>query len=107
MVISTAISKNKCSIRLTDERWLHIISSHPEIKPTDFTIILEAVEKPDVILKGDRGEVLAVISIPRKKHWIVVVYREELKRKHGFIITAYITTDARWLFKRKTIWSKN
>lgn len=105
MTISIAISKNGIPIRLTSERWLHIITSHIEINPTDFSPITNAVEYPDVILKGDTGELLAVKKKPRKSLWIVVAYKE-VDKNDGFVITAYLTTDNRWLFQRETIWSK-
>lgn len=38
--------------------------------------------------------------------WIVVVYKE-MSKTDGFVITAYMTTDSRWLFQREIVWSKN
>lgn len=66
MIIATALSNNGTLIRLTSERWLHIITSHIEISPTDFSTIVNVVEDPDIILKGDRGELLAIKKRPRK-----------------------------------------
>lgn len=74
MILGTAISKNVIPIRLTQERWNHIITSHLEISPKEFKTILEVVEKPDVILKGDTGEFLAIQKIARRKVWVVVAY---------------------------------
>ncbi len=105
MVIATAVSKNNIIIRLTEERWLHIIYSHREIDPTDFSSILEVIENPEMILKGDRGELLATKRKPRSKKWFVVVYKE-INKKDGFIVTAYLTKNVRWLLKRKITWSK-
>lgn len=103
--IGTAISKNGVKIRLTEERWFHIIYSHREIDPSDFPIILEVIEDPDLILTGDREEVLATKKKPGRKDWFVIVYKE-VNKNDGFILTAYITTDVRWLLKREVIWSK-
>lgn len=105
MILGTALSKNGVNIRLTEERWLHIISSHLEINPTEFLEILETIENPDVILKGDKEELIAARKKPGNKFWIVVPYKETSK-SDGFVITAYITTDSRWLFQRKVIWNK-
>lgn len=104
MVIGTVKSKNGISIRLTEERWRHITSSHPEITSNSHQLVLETVENPEVIFKGDVGELLAVQKIPRKKAYLVVPYKE--LREDGFILTAYLTTDSEWLFKREIIWNK-
>lgn len=114
MILGTATSKNGVTIRLTDERWLHIITSHKEINAEDFLKIISVVEDPDVVLKGDVGELLAVHKVPRKKRWIVVAYKEtflsdeskEANGTDGFVLTAYITTDSRWLFQKEVRWNK-
>jgi hypothetical protein len=105
MLVGTATSKNGTRIRLTEERWLHIISAHPEISPTEYPEILDAVENPRAVLKGEIDELLAIKEKPSGRYWLVVVYKEASKRD-GFIITTYKTTDARWLFKKEIIWSK-
>lgn len=105
MILGSAISKNKVAIRLTDERWFHITYSHKEIDPKDLKVVLSVVEDPDIILAGDSDELLAVKKRTRRRDWFVVVYKE-LNSTDGFIITAYLTTNVRWLLKRKIIWSK-
>lgn len=105
MVIGTVTSTNGVSIRLTKERWAHIITSHLEINPKTNKWILMVVKNPDVILEGDFGELLAVKKKPRSKTYLVVPYKE-VNSKDGFILTAYLTTDTKRLFKRKVIWSK-
>jgi len=105
MILATATSKNNVVIRLTIERWYHITTSHKEIDQTDFSRIISTVESPEVILKGDTGELLAVRKEPRKKFWIVVAYKE-VDSNDGFILTTYITTDSGWLFQKEVIWSK-
>jgi hypothetical protein len=105
MLLGTALSKNGVPIRLTSERLEHIISSHKEISEEDYPSILDVVEKPDVILKGDIDELLAVKKKPRTKYFYVVIYKE-IPNLDGFVITAYITSQIKWLFKRKIIWNK-
>lgn len=105
MILGTATSKNGVNIRLTDERWLYIITSHKEISPQDYVKIISVVDDPEVVLKGDVGELLAVKKSSRKKRWIVVAYRE-VDRTDGFVLTAYITTEDRWLFQKEIVWSK-
>jgi len=88
----------KAKIRLTKERFKHITSSHPEI--TSMSEIVNVLKNPDLIIQGWKDELLVVKRDIRKRRWIVVVYKQD------FVITAYITTDTKWLFKRKTIWKK-
>lgn len=96
-------SVNGIQIRLTDERWRHIVYSHIEIGSLGTERVLQTVEDPDVILKGDLDELLAARKV-RKKLWLVVVYKEA--KDDGFVITSYVTTDIKWLLKRKIIWNK-
>lgn len=105
MVIATVLSKNNVPIRLTDERWQHIITNHPEIKEGDFSQFMKVIKNPDLILKGSRGELLAIKKLYRKNLWIVVPYKE-ITKKDGFVLTAYFTSDLTWLFKKEIIWSK-
>lgn len=105
VILATVRSKNGVGIRLTEERWNHIVTSHLEIDSQDFKAIMDIVKKPDFILKGDFGELLAVKKRPRSRSYFVVPYRE-IGRSDGFVLTAYLTSDSRWLFQREVIWSK-
>lgn len=46
-------------IRLTEERWQHIVSGHPEMAE-ERSRILETVADPEMILEGDFGVFLAM-----------------------------------------------
>lgn len=105
MVIATALSKNNIPIRLTDERWEHIILNHQEIGPTDFNRFMKVISNPDLILKGSKDELLAIKKVSGKNLWIVVPYKE-VSQDDGFVLTAYFTSDLTWLFKKEIIWSK-
>lgn len=105
MILGTTRSKSGVTIRLTHERWLHITYSHKEIDAALFPIVLQTIKSPDIIFRGDQGELLAVRKQPRRKNWIVVVYKES-DVTDGFVLTAYVTTDFRWLLKRKIVWNK-
>lgn len=105
MIVGTAKSKNGVKVRLTDERWFHITYSHKEIDPMAYSTILEIIKNPDMVLKGDTEELLAVKKRARRKDRIVVVYKE-IDATDGFVLTAYITTDLGWLLKRKIVWNK-
>lgn len=96
-----ANSKNKIPIRLTRERWEHILVGHPEMA-TARDEILTTVSDPELILEGQSGEFLAVRSVETDK-WLIVAYRELVG--DGFIITAFFTRRRDYLEKRKILWS--
>lgn len=73
-------------IRLTYERWYHIVENHDEMA-SHYHDVLEAIEGPDLVVHGKGGAFKAGRSLG-KRTWLVVVYRE-LSRNDGFVITAY------------------
>jgi hypothetical protein len=99
-VIEKVLSKNDVPIRLTDERWTHIVEEHCELAGMRLEV-LETVANPSRILEGGAGEFLAVQEIHTDKH-LVVVYREI--ENDGFIITAFITSKTKSLNRRNQIW---
>lgn len=105
MLLATVNSINGVPIRFTKERWEHIRNSHPEILEENLKDILNAISSPDMVLRGDLDELLAVKNVSRKT-WIVVPYKE-VDPKDGFILTAYLTTSINWLFKKEIIWNKD
>lgn len=105
MILATAFSKNNVPIRLTEERWKHIVLTHLEINPDDFSKVMEIISNPDFILKGNKEELLAVRKLSSKKTWIVVPYKE-VNQEDGFVLTAYFTNDLFWLLKKEIIWNK-
>ena len=93
-------SKNETVIRLTDERWAHIIEQHCEMAGRRQEV-LEAVEEPDVIYAGSAQELFALKAVEKDKY-IVAVYRETAS--DGFIITAFLTRRLRAFERRKKLW---
>nr|VFJ87152.1 MAG: hypothetical protein BECKH772A_GA0070896_1000237 [Candidatus Kentron sp. H]VFJ88790.1 MAG: hypothetical protein BECKH772B_GA0070898_1000233 [Candidatus Kentron sp. H]VFJ95043.1 MAG: hypothetical protein BECKH772C_GA0070978_1000184 [Candidatus Kentron sp. H] len=81
-----AISVTGVPIRLTYERWYHITENHDDLASC-FHEVLEAVEKPDVVVRGNSGSYKAARNYGKKK-WMVAVYRE-ISKTDGFVITAY------------------
>ena len=79
-------SVNKVPIRLTYERWYHIIENHDELA-SFFHNVLETIEKPEFVIRGNSDSLKATKNIGKKK-WLVVIYRE-LSKRDGFVITAY------------------
>jgi hypothetical protein len=90
------------TIRLPEERWLHIVEGHPEMAGHLNNVLL-AIAAPDKILQGSSDELLATIYEQQAK-LLVVVYKEN--ETDGFIITAYFTKKADKLLKRTVLWQK-
>ena len=87
-------------IRLTAERWAHIVDTHCELAGLRDEI-LETIVRPERVLAGGGGEQLAVRELEPGK-WLVVVYREDLG--DGFVITAFLTRRHRSLERRQQLW---
>jgi len=85
--MDVACSVNGVPIRLTYERWYHIVENHDDLAST-FHEVLDTVQKRDFVVRGSHGALKAVRSIGRRT-WMVVVCRE-LSRRDGFVITAYL-----------------
>jgi len=94
-------SVNGVPIRLTYERWFHITESHDDLSSYYFEI-LETVDSPDLIVRGNKGTLKAVKNMGKHK-WLMVVYRE-ISKKDGFIITAYFLNNKP---KGEIIWRCN
>lgn len=99
-MIAVVPSKNGVLIRLTDERWAHIIDEHAELASMQQEV-LDSVGQPERILAGKEGELLAVREVETGK-CLVVVYAE--LENDGFIITGFLTRRIRSLNTRKQVW---
>jgi len=93
-----AYSVNGVPIRLTDERWGHIVNSHDEMAGY-YDDCLHVIENPDLVLAGMGGSMKAVKGYGRNRY-LVVIYRETGKGD-GFVITAYFV---RTINRRKIVW---
>lgn len=93
-------SVNGVLIRLTEERWEHIVNNKPYME-SYYERILDTIEKPDCVLRGYAGSLIAILNVG-KNQFLHVVYKE-VSREDGFIITAFI---ARKYNKRIMIWSR-
>lgn len=100
MILETVHSLSNVPIRLTDERWEHIVDAHPYMTKY-YEDMLDAVYDPEYILPGHKGSLIAVVIL-RKKEILHVMYRE-LSRDDGLTITAYVKTS---LDKKKAIWPR-
>jgi hypothetical protein len=83
----------------------HILRRHPVLMG-QFEKVREAVAEPDLILRGDEGELLAVRSYPRGE-WIsafLVVAYLEVDDEDGFVVTAY--PSRRVPTRREVLWAR-
>jgi hypothetical protein len=97
--VKIAYSVSGVPIRLTEERWEHIISNKPYMESYDERI-LDTIERPTAVLRGYSGSLIAVLSIGSQRY-LHVVYKE-IGQEDGFIITAFV---ARKYNKRMVVWS--
>ena len=98
-------SPNGIPVRLTEERWWHIASGHPELGDQRERV-LETLADPDFVQVGDDGELLAVRlyeHTPLTRKHLVIAYREA-GPTDGFVPTASFTR--RPSARRLTIWTR-
>lgn len=105
-MIGSIISKNRIDIRLTAERWSHIVEAHDYMAGNQ-DLVFETIESPDCIVQGEKDELIAIkhyqkTSISEKN--VVVVYKETAD--DGFIITTFMTSKPEKIFKRGVLWKK-
>jgi hypothetical protein len=101
MIIGVSLSVNGVPIRLTEERWEHILDRKPNMASFIETV-LDAIEDPEYILRGYKGTLIAVMHLGEHTY-LKVIYRE-LSQTDGFIITARIDPQ---LHRSKIIWRRD
>ena len=94
-------SINGVPIRLTEERWVHIIENHDDMAGY-YDEVLSVVENPDYIIKGYKD---ALIALKQKENKFLAVVYKELGISDGFIITAYFTSKIK-LEREVIIWQQ-
>ena len=99
-----AYSVNNAPIRLTGERWTHIVENHDDMAGYYFEV-LETVANPGWVFTGDYDELWAVKLVSKRKA-MLVIYKESRERNDGFIITAFFTTKVRKLITRRILWQQ-
>ncbi|MHB1661703.1 MAG: hypothetical protein ACYCSQ_07880 [bacterium] len=98
----TAKSKNEVHIRITEERWFHIIENHDDLAGY-YDYVLECIETPDFIIKGYNNALIALKFFFGNK-FLAVIYKE-INENDGFVITAYFTNKIK-LEKEEILWKK-
>ena len=100
--MEVARSKHGVPVRLTADRWLHIVENHDDMAGYH-EAVLETVEDPDEVVQGKAGELLALKVMDDRT--LVVAYRE-ISAGNGFVITAFLTTQPDRIRKRGTLWQR-
>jgi hypothetical protein len=100
--VDIVVSKDSVPIRLTEERWFHIIENHDDLAG-HYDNVLQTIEDPDYIIEGYKKALIALRRISKKK-FLAVVYKE-ISKKDGFVITAYFTSKLS-LEKEVVLWEK-
>ena len=101
MILDIVESIDGVPIRLTGERWEHILDAHPYMSGF-YQEILNAVINPEFITRGNKSVKIAVVNLGRRR-WLHVLYRQ-ISQADGFIISAFIDEDFE---KNKIIWSRH
>lgn len=100
--METVKSVNNIPIRLTDERWVHIVENHDDLAGYLDEVLL-AVESPDYVIKGYQ-EALIALKQKEEGKFLAVVYKE-VGKSDGFIITAYLTSKIK-LEREVILWQR-
>jgi hypothetical protein len=98
--MDVAYSIRNVPIRLTHERWVHIVENHDDMAGY-YEDVLAVIEDPEFVLRGHGGSLIAARGYG-KRQYLMTVYRE-LSAADGFVITAYFTSK----LDRKRITWKN
>ena len=93
-------SINNVPIRLTIERWIHIIENHDDLAGY-YDEILGVIEFPDYIIQG-YNEAMIALRIMKTGKYLAVVYKE-ITENDGFVITAYLTSKIK-IEKEVILW---
>lgn len=107
-LIGIVSSVNGVPIRLTEERWSHIVEHHPEVEQF-LEEILSTVSNPKNLYLLPKKQILAATNSYDKLETfglarnIVVHYKEFMH--DGFILTAFVISDNR-LERRFRNWKK-
>lgn len=98
MPVMVAQSVDNVPIRLTPERWTHIVESRDELAGM-MGDVMGVVESPNWVTRGYRNAKVAWKGYGRKRY-LAVVYKE-IGRRDGFVVTAFFTTKPK---RKQQLW---
>ena len=61
ILMEKPVSKNGILIRITDERWTHVVESH-DYMAGNLELVVETIEDPDYIVAGRKGEFIRLYA---------------------------------------------
>ncbi len=96
-----AYSVNNVPIRLTEERWYHVVENHDDVAG-HYDDVLTTIENPELVIRGYKGSLIAVRGAGRRGYFCVV-YKERTEND-GFVITAFFSDD---INRRHVLWPSN
>jgi hypothetical protein len=82
-----SVSLRGVPIRLTWERWWHIVRGHVDLGDYQEEV-MDTIQNPEEVRQGYGGALIALRGFGRRGY-LAVIYKE--KRGEGFIITARFT----------------
>ena len=103
-------SVNRVPIRLSEERWGHILKGHGELGSFQVEVLL-TVSRPEAVYRpppGRRSQFAAVRRFDRLRAFglaeSLVVHYREVSVDDGFILTSYVMSSSRMVgrFRRWT-----
>ena len=106
-LLAAVKSKSQVPIRITQERWLHVVEHH-NYMAGNLEKVIETIEDPDYLVAGLREEVVALRHYPEtsiSEKYVVAVYKE-VSREDGFLITAFMTSKPETILKKGVLWQR-
>jgi hypothetical protein len=82
VLMDRARSRGGVAIRLTGERWFHVVENHDDLAG-HYDDVLETVENPEAVLEGDEGALVAAkrigapLALGDSAHFCVGQFRPE------------------------------
>ena len=99
------VSHNGVPVRMSAERWSHIVCRHPELDGQQKKLV-ETLSEPGYIQKGDFGTMMAIRHYPQTpltEKYMIVIYKE-VSPFDGYVLTAYFAT--RYSKRRTMLWKR-
>jgi hypothetical protein len=101
-----AVSRNGMPIRISDERWTHVVEAH-DYMAGNIELVIETIEDPYAMVVGSKGELIALRyneTTVLSEKYVVAVYREF--SDDGFLIAAFMTSHPDTILRKGILWQK-
>lgn len=110
-IVAIVRSIRNVPIRLTEERWSHIVEYHSELEGFLDQILL-AVAEPDTVLESPREIEPSLVAIKRSTQLVryglpdrLAVHYKEVSKDDGFILTVFPISEER-AQRRYRVWRR-